>query len=179
MEPRVLPPSTRELNLLLEWPGGRTRPQWVAIFSASIVFHIIVFWSAMTIPSLIGQRQPEQIVVVRHIRLYLPPDIMTQKAPNRNKVTKQIDLASLMASQKASPSRARSRPSVRRVEIPKQTPHQELAKNAPPQILPEAPLTRNDTNAVHGAGSPGGLPASAPPPPTPTPGPFQNIGSEV
>ncbi len=180
MESGVSSPSNVELNLLLEWPGGRTRPQWVAIFSASIVLHIVVFLVGIQLPSLIeGERHPERTVVVRHIPLYLPPDVMTQRAPNRQKVTKHIDLADLMASDKAVPNRGKHRPSIRRIEIPKQALRQEIAKNAPPQILAEAPAVAMKANAAPSAGIQGGLPVATPPPPSPTPGPFQNIGGDV
>ncbi len=180
MESGVSSPSNVELNLLLEWPGGRTRPQWVAIFGGSLVFHFIVFLMAIQLPSLIeGDRHPERTVVVRHIPLYLPRDVMTQRAPNRQKVTKQIDLADLMASEKAAPNRGKHRPSIRRIEIPKQAHYQEIAKNAPPQILPEAPAIATKANAAPTAGIQGGLPVGTPPPPSPTPGPFQNIGGDV
>lgn len=180
MESGVLSPSNVELNLLLEWPGGRTRPQWAAILGASVVLHIIVFLIGIRLPSLIeGERHPERTVIVRHIPLYLPPDVMTQRAPNRQKISKQIDLASLMASQRAVSNRSKRSASVRRIEIPKQALRQEMAKNAPPQILPEAPAIATKTSGAPTAGIQGGLPAAAPPPPSPTPGPFQNIGGDA
>ncbi len=180
MESGALTPSTVELNLLLEWPGGRTRPQWAGIFGASVLLHILVFSIAIRLPSLIeGERQPERTVIVRHIPLYLPRDVMTQRAPNRQKVTKQIDLASLMARQAAAPSRGTRSPSVKRFEIPKQVLRQDVTKNAPPQILPQVPSIATNPNGTPAAGIAGGLPAVAPPPPSPTPGPFQNIGSEA
>lgn len=180
MESGVSSPSNVELNLLLEWPGGRTRPQWAAILGASVVLHIVVFLVGIRLPSLIeGERHPERTVIVRHIPLYLPRDVMTQRAPNRQKVPKQIDLADLTASQKVAPNRGKHRSSIRRVEIPKQALRQEMAKNAPPQILPEAPTIDKRASTAPTAGIQGGLPAASPPPPSPTPGPFQNIGGDV
>ncbi len=172
----VLPPSPIELNLLLTWPEERTRPEWLAIFAASIALHVILFSIALEIPNFVGQRQPEQTVVEHHIPLYLPPDVMTQRAPNRQKISKHIDLADLLPAHEQQAQRAAARPSVKRFELPKQS----LAKpmKSAPQILPEAPtVAMNQAPGPLPVGSPNGI--TAPPPPTPSTGPFQNIGSEA
>ncbi len=180
MKSGVLPPSTAELNLLLEWPNQRTRPQWVAIFGASIALHVILFAVAIRIPSLLAERsQPERMVVLRKIPLYLPPDLMTQRAPNRQKVAKQINIADLTESRTARVSTPGRNASVRHFEVPKQAPRQELAKNAAPQIMPQAPAVTVNPNGAPSAGIPGGLPVPAPPAPVTNVGPFQNIGSEA
>ncbi len=109
--------------------------------------------------------------------LYLPPDALTQKAPNREKVAKQIDLADLAAARALEQHRATPKPSVRQFEIPKVT--QRTAKNVP-QILPEAPkFALNQAPAVLPQGSPAGLVPPAPAPAAASSGPFQNIGSEA
>lgn len=179
-EPRsaqaVLPPSPRELNLLLAWPEERTRPQWLAIIAGSIALHVILFSIAIEIPNFIGHREPEQTVIVHHIPLYLPPDVMTQKEPNRTKISKYIDLADLLPAHEQQAQKSAARPSVKRFELPKQS----LAKpmNSAPQILPEAPaVAMNQSPGPLPVGSPNGI--SAPPPPAPSEGPFQNIGSEA
>ena len=177
MESRVLPPSTAELNLLLEWPDQRTSPQWAAILATSIVLHLIFFFSAAKVPSLIGQRVPEPQRVVKRIPLYFRPDVMTQRAPNKAKVSKEIDLADLQPAKPANGSAAR-RPSVRQFEVPRQRPTQQVARNAPPQIVPAPPAIKVAQNAAPNLGNPGGLPTPAPLPPTQSAGPFQNIGSE-
>ncbi|MDQ2842923.1 MAG: TonB C-terminal domain-containing protein [Acidobacteriota bacterium] len=180
MESGVLAPSEVELNLLLAWPDQRTRPQWVAIFGTSVALHVLVFLVGATIPSLLGgerQAEPERTVVVRHIPLYIPPDVMTQRAPNRQKLSKQIDLADLTQSRKSNPTPGGSKPSIKHFELPKQNLHKEIAENAPPKILSQAPSISVNPNATPNAGIPNGLPAGAPTPPSPTPGPFQDIGS--
>ncbi len=170
-----LPPSDVELNLLLEWPNQRTRPQWILICAGSLFFHLVVFYLGTRLQSLVGQRQPERQVVVHRIPLYLPPDLMTQKAPNRAKLSKQIDLADLLASQQAKASPKLPAPSVRRFELPKQMAKQLVAKNATPQILPQAPAIALNQNPVISGTLPGALPSPAPPPPKPSTGPFLNI----
>ncbi len=175
MESGVLSPSTAELNLLLEWPDQRTRPQWVAIFAASICLHLVVFFVGSKVPSLLAVRQPEREVAVHHTPLYMPLDMMTQKTPNRGKVSKQIDLADLAPSREAKPSPGGRRASVKRFELPKQSAPKEVAKNAPPQILPQAPAV-DVKQSTESSGSPAGLPAAKPPPPNAPPNPFQDLG---
>ncbi len=172
--PPVLPPSPRELNLLLEWPQ-RTRPQWLAILGASIALHLILFSIAIEIPSFVGEREPERVAIVHHVPLYLPLRVMTQKEPNRRPLSKQIDLADLIPSRDQQAQRAQARPSVKRFELPKQSVAQPV-KSAP-QILPQAPaIAMNQTPGPQPLGSPNGI--TAPPPPEPSAGPFQNIGTE-
>jgi TonB family protein len=178
VESGVLSPSTAELNLLLEWPDRRTRPQWALILAASVSLHIVLFFIGIKIPSLVGTRAPDREVVVHHVPLYLPPPgVMTQREPNKQKPAKQIDLADLAPSRESKASPAR-RGSVRRFEIPKQTEPKNLAKNLPPQILPQAPPVDIKPNAAAAPGSPGGLPATAPPPAAAPPSPFQDLGDE-
>ncbi len=175
----ALPPSTVELNLLLAWPGERNRSYWLWILAGSVALHFFVLVGGAKVPGLLGYaRHPERQIVYRHIPLYLPPDVMTQKAPNKQKVAKEIDLADLVESKQTQPNPGERRPSVRHFEIPKQTPMRQLARNSQPQILPQAPTVDPNQNAA-APGLPDGLPATAPPPPTDNPGPFQNIGSDA
>ncbi len=156
----VLPASVYPLNLLLEMPRERSR--WPAILSGSLALHGLIFVLAIQLPSFIPLSVPEHTVVLRRTPLYLPPDLLTQKAPNRQKLSKRIDLADLLA----------SRPAPVRREAP--PPSRRLA----PHILAQAPkidLTPAPTPPP--PGSPVAL--SAPPQPVPAPQtPFQNIGSE-
>ncbi len=176
MESGVLPPSTVELNLLLEWPDQRSGPQWAMILGISVLLHVVFFTLGVRIPSLIGGRhEPERQVTLRHIRLYLPPDLMTQRAPNRQRVSKQIDLADLAPSQPERPSSGSRHASVRRFEMPKQAAPKDIARNSPPQILPQAPSVDTNQSTAAPQGTPGGLPVAQPPAPSNPPGPFQDI----
>ncbi len=152
-----------ELNLLLEWPDQRSRPQWAAIFAVSIALHIFLFLVGTRVPSLIGSRHaPSREIILRRIPLYLPRDVMTQRAPNRQKVTKQIDLADL---QEAKPRAAR------RFEPPKQV----LARSAgPSRALPQPPAVSVNQSAP-GPALQAAMPAPAPQQATQAAGPFQNI----
>lgn len=147
------------------------------MLAASLAIHGLFFLIAVHLPSFVARKEPEREVVVHRIPLYVPRDILTQKAPNRNKISKQIDLADLLASSReSSPHPAAPRPSVRRFEMPKQA-LPERAKPTP-QILPEAPqVSVNQTNAPPPPGIASGI--TAPPPPAPAEQPFQNIGTEA
>jgi TonB family protein len=172
----VLPPSPVELNLLLEWPAPTSR--WRTIFGASLAFHLLLFFAATRMESLIGPLEPEQRVIVKRTPLYIPPDVLTQKAHNRDKVSKHIDLADLLPSQELQARRAAPNPSRKRFELPKQITPQQTAKNSP-RILAEAPnIALNQPSAPLPPGSPVGMIAPPPPAaPAASPGPFQNVGA--
>ena len=169
--------SAPELNLLLEWPNEGSRSHWSGIIAASLAIHAVFLVLATHLPSFQSQSEPEQQVIVRRIPLYIPRDILTQKAPNRQKISKQIDLADLLASQQAEPRQASAKPSVKHLELPKQAVPQKMTKTAP-QILPEAPqVALNQTPGPPQPGVPSGI--TAPPPPAPAEQPFQNVGTEA
>ena len=171
----VFPPSPVPLNLLLEWPQ-RSRPQWTGVFAASIALHIVLFLIAIQMPSVV-QDEPVQRVAVRHIPLYFPRDVMTQREHNRGKLSKQIDLADLLAPQQSQARPSAPRPSIKRFELPKQSPAPQQPKNAP-QILPEAPaVALNQAPSPLPAGALNGI--TAPPPPVPSTSPFEDIGTQA
>jgi TonB family protein len=181
VESGVLPPSNVELNLLLEWPGRRTRSQWTMILAGSVAVHLIFLVIIIAVPGLLGERRApvEQEVVIHHIPLYLPREVMTQRAPNREKISKQINLADLRPSRAVKPTGEQRRSSARRFEIPKQDAPKQVARDTPPQILPQAPTIEPSQSAAPTAGSPAGLPVAKPPPPNAAPSPFQDIGDDA
>lgn len=169
--------SAPELNLLLQWPNEGSRSHWAAIISASLAIHAVLLLLATQLPSFQSQSEPEQRVVVRRVPLYMPRYILTQKAANRQKVSKQIDLADLLASQQAEVRQAAAKPSVKHFELPKQAVPQRPTK-ASPQILPDAPqIALNQAAGPPPPGAASGI--SAPPPPAPAEQPFQNVGTEA
>ena len=166
-----------ELNLLLQWPNERSASHWFAILAASLAVHAVLFVAATQLPSFVGRSEPEPRVMVHRIPLYLPRDVLTQKAPNRNKLSKQIDLADLLAAEHSQARAAAPRQSVRHFELPKKSVSQKAAKAAP-QILPEAPqVAMNQASAAAPPGAVSGI--TAPPPPAPAEQPFQNVGAEA
>jgi TonB family protein len=175
----ALPPSETELNLLLEWPQERTGRQWITVIGGSLAVHLVFFFIAIQLPSVIGSREPERTVIIKRTRLYMPPDLLTQRAPNRGKVTENIDLASLLASQEAQARKAAPEASRKHFELPKQLAPKQLA-SATPQILPEPPkVAFNQTPGPLPSGAISGIGAPAPPPQAPSASPFQNVGTEA
>ncbi|HEX3681584.1 MAG TPA: TonB family protein [Bryobacteraceae bacterium] len=176
-EPTYTEASAPELNLLLQWPNQGSRSHWIGIIAASLAIHAVFLLMATHLPSFQSRSEPEQQVIVRRIPLYMPRDILTQKAPNRQKISKQIDLADLLASQQSQARQAAARPSVKHFELPKQAVAQKMTKTAP-QILPEAPqVALNQTPGPAPPGISSGI--SAPPPPVPAEQPFQDVGTEA
>ena len=177
-EPAVLPPSDYPLDLLLDWSyTRRSGTGWIRVLAASLGLHFVFFLAAVQLPSVVTPSETLPRVIVHHIPLYLPPDLLTQKAPNRTQPSKQIDLASLLAEhQPRRSSQSSPAPSIKRFELPKLTAAPKPAKA--PQILAEAPsVTLNQTPGPMPAGAANGLPSSAPP--LTAPGPFQNIGEDT
>jgi TonB family protein len=166
-----------ELNLLRGLPQERPRIQWLAIYAASLCVHLILFDLAVQLRSFTFRSIPERRVIVNYTPLYLPPDVLTQKAPNRQKLSKSIDLADLLATPARQERRAAPRPSIRKFELPKQVLPQQAAK-LPPQIMPEAPqVAVNQTTGPLPPGAMEQLPQA--PSPAQKESPFQNIGSEA
>ncbi len=172
----ALPPSAVPLNLLLDWPLERSRPQWLRILAVSLVLHVCFFFAAMRLPSFIKADQLARHVAVKRVPLYLPPDVLTQRTPNLQKISKNIDLSNLLSTPAQQAREAAPRPSRKQFDMPKRAVPQQLAKR--PQILPEAPkVALNQTPGPLPPGVAAGLPAAKTPPPAESP--FQNVGSEA
>lgn len=171
-----LPPSEYPLHLEMEWLGPRAYRQFAAVGVGSVLLHLLVFLLALRIPSLIQPGPPERIIVEHKTPLYFPREL-TQKAPNKNKPSKEIDLASLIAPQKEQQQQQASpNPSIRHFEPPQNVGAQ--PNNKTPRIMPDAPnLAMNQAPADVSAGAVNGL--SAPPPPSNNPSQFQNLGTQA
>jgi TonB family protein len=167
-----------DLNLLLDWPDGQSAPRRLRILGASLAVHAIVFAFAIQLPSFVHQSRVERRVVLHKIPLYLPPDLLTQRAPNRSKPTKSFDLADLTANRGIRARPASPEPTERHFEIPKSAPPPQQNMQAPPQIAPEPPKLVVNQAPSQPQGFPSGLPSNLPPRAAPANGPFQNVGSE-
>lgn len=168
--------ETAELNLLLEWPAGRPPSQWTGILAVSVALHLAVLVVVLRMPRLVLQTEPGRVIVVKKTPLYMPRDLLTQRAPNHQKVTKEVNLQDLLALQASQAERAAAQPSVRHFEMPKPVAPRVATKA--PQILEQAPNIALNAAAPPLPGSQNGLLSKAPPPPTPA-NPFQNIGSDA
>jgi TonB family protein len=174
VEAAPVPTEPDELNLLLQWPSERSRSQWVAVIGGSLAVHALLLVAAVQLPSFDAPTDFERTVVVKRIPLYVPPSVLTQKEPNRQKPSKTIDLADLLASRRQQARQAAPQPSVKRFEVPKQAMPQKA--KAAPQILPEAPqVALNQAPAPLPPGAATGI--TAPPPPVPAQSPFQDVGA--
>lgn len=155
------------LELLLDWRNQEKERQWLRSLGLSLAFHAvllvpILYWGSIAV----RPPAPEREVTRKVTRLYIPPDLLTQKAPNRNKVSKEFDLADLLARQRASRRVVAPPPgSVRKLEIPKHKPDTQAQQTAP-QIQEQPPkLQANNSPAELPPGAPDSVIAPAPPPP--------------
>lgn len=176
--PFELPPSNVPLNLLIEWPLEPAASPWRKILAGSILLHVLLFFAAIRFPGFITPTEPTHRVIVRTVPLYLPPDLLTQREPNKQKVSKTIDLADLHPAPAERPREAAPPPGRRHFEIPQQTAPRKAAAKNNPQIMAEAPkVARIQPSGPVPPGVATGLPPAKTPPPAP--GPFENIGSDA
>ncbi|MGB9458977.1 MAG: TonB family protein [Bryobacteraceae bacterium] len=129
-------PIDAELHLLTDWsdPGAGARRRKAAL--ATIAIHVTVVVVLFTLPENIleGPRRALENTITPLIE---PPTELTQKAPNRSKVTAEFEVRS-------SPERPRvempqAPPVVHEKPRPLIMPSAPAAKAAPPPPLPEAP----------------------------------------
>ncbi len=126
----------------------RRTSRWRIVFGASLALHLLFFFAATRMGSLIGPLDSEPRVIVNRIPLYLPPDVLTQKAPNRDKVSKHIDLADLLPSEPLQARRAASEPESQSNSSCQNKSRRNKLRRTVPDILAEAPnIALNQTPA--------------------------------
>lgn len=139
-----------------------------AVWAASLAVHAVLFTFSLILfetqgqrftgPEVQNDRQPRAVTP-----LVAPPAVMTQRAPNRGKVTEEFDMASLpprpaQSNVPASPGAA-AMPR-QRFSLPKRQPG-----GAPSAAMPDAPTV--DPNAIRAQSAPPaalGVPIPGPPP---------------
>jgi TonB family protein len=171
----LLVPSDVDINLLKEWQDpDYSRHMRIAV-GLSVLVHFGLFLGALKIPSIVHQETFEQKIVVNRTPLYFPKEL-TQKAPNKDKITKRFDLQDLIAqrgSQQQNPS-----PAHRRFNPKAGQPLPQVQnKKVQPQITAEAPPVIAQNNAPPPPGSPAGIVAPPAPPPKTSESPFESIGA--
>src|SRR5690349_1717094 len=84
--------SGEDINLLLAWPDER-RNRWRAALGASLIAHLLAFIAVLQVEMLVPRPLTRRSETGRTsvTRLYLPPDLLTQHAPNRTKPSKTFD----------------------------------------------------------------------------------------
>ncbi len=157
-----------ELDLLLNWHSSEKERQWRRSLGISLALHIVLLVPILYWGSLAAQRpEPDRELIVRNVTpLYMPPDLLTQKAPNRTKISKQFDLADLLARQQAS-RRVVAPPvgSVHKLEAPTNKPDTRARQTAP-EIKEQPPaLQASEIPPQLPAGSPDSVIAPSPAPP--------------
>ncbi len=175
-------PEEPQLNLLLDWHGEQRPNYWLRVIAASLALHVLFFGIAVQMPTFIERTEPPSRAISHHIPLYLPPDVLTQRAPNRKKLTRSIDLADLMATPSEQARRGAPNRSVKHFELPKQITPKPVAKAVPPtpavppQIVAEVPSASEQSQTPQTTPPPpkSNSTASLTPPPA-KPGPFQNV----
>jgi TonB family protein len=128
-------------NLLLDWQESRESPRWIRASLGSLLVHIVLFSFVIAISKLDNYvpRQATEIIpdFQRATPLIAPPPSeLTQKAPNRGKIAKEVNVEDLMP-RPASQERLAPAPAVRTFKPPvpvKQPPQPEAPRIEPPKI---------------------------------------------
>jgi TonB family protein len=137
METVANQPIDVELRLLTDWsdPGAGARRRKAAL--ATIAIHVVVIVALFTLPDSIV-RGPRQALERTVMPLIEPPTELTQKDPNRSKVTADFEVRSSVERPRVEMPQA---PPAAPQEKPRPTvaPAAPAAKPAAPTPLPEAP----------------------------------------
>jgi TonB family protein len=168
--------TEREIHLLLardytdDWRRWRLAGIW------STAFHVVLFIVLWLIPeSPVTPLRPERLFVVHVTPLYTPTEL-TQKAPNKGKINKELTAEAIAPRPKVvapapAPSARAAQPPARFVPPPRQVAQAKQAPVViePPKIQGDAPLPPEIARLA---------PDTAPPPPPPAQQPkltFENV----
>jgi TonB family protein len=95
--PELPPPHIGEVRLLLDWAPPVEKRRILRAGTGSILLHVVGILILMLLPSGVTVRQgPHLLSALQSTPLVEPPRDLTQKAPNRGKVSKEFDLESLL-----------------------------------------------------------------------------------
>ncbi|HEV2689857.1 MAG TPA: TonB family protein [Bryobacteraceae bacterium] len=132
-------------NLLLDWKESTEPRRWLRDGLGSLAIHIVIFLAALGVGRLEtpAPPNPTEVAIARKVTPLYAPRELTQKAPNRDKVSKEVNVERLMASaaQKSSPPQ----PPVRSFRPPQEP--QKTAPEPPPVArIAEPPKIAAATN---------------------------------
>jgi TonB family protein len=124
-------------NLLMDWHESRDSRRWFRAGIGSVVVHILIiviaFWVAgLDAPQL--RSVPEIVSNIQRVTLIVPSDL-TQKAPNKSKVSKEVNVEDLKP-RRASEQRLPPAPAQRifHPPAPQKTEAQKAGTPEPPKI---------------------------------------------
>ncbi len=153
METVVQPQDENDLRLLLDWDPAADRQWWRKAVPFSIAAHGLIVLGLFLVPKDAAPVPP----VARAVRvtpLIAPPTELTQKAPNKGKISKELNVEALLP-----------RP---RIQIPQSAPsttRPAAQRPAPPVVQPTAPLPEPPKIEAAARENSPKLPDTAPPPP--------------
>jgi TonB family protein len=154
MDPVTTPSIDPELHLLTDWGTGslRTRRRDAAVGSA--IAHVALVVLLATLPSGVFKTPPRRIVREQVTPLVAPPFELTQPDPNKGKISKSVNIESLLP--RPSIQTPRAAPSTTRpaARAPGEQLSARVAPPAPaPKPAPAAPqlseAPRIDTSAMN------------------------------
>ena len=132
-----------ELNLLLaENPAEDWRRRRAAVVG-SAVFHVVLIVVMVTVKGAPYEPLPPERIFVKHVTpLYTPPDL-TQKAPNKTPISKELTVESIaprpVLKAPAPAPVAKPAEPVKAMPLPAPPPPQQAAQTPPKPVLMEAP----------------------------------------
>ena len=144
MPPNPTEPATPTIDFLIDWDQQRERrPLWVPAV-LSVVAHVFFYVFFRVLPDLPVRQFSSPMPTAAEMKaratpLVMPPDLMTQKAPNREKPTKEFDLEGLVApkvDQMLKQPGTVARPAPRPLSMPGP---ERAQVRAPPKIIMPAP----------------------------------------
>lgn len=155
-----------DLNLLREWREPIPPSRIALAIAGAVLYHLAALSVVITaINAPLPQRVPDFVVDLRKaVPLYVPPDL-TQRDPNRGKITRDLDVRS-----SAPPAPV---PQAPRFRAPIPAPAAAPAVPAPI----EPPKIEADAAPPPPLASPGVLPSVAPPPPEKPKLAFEPVGA--
>ena len=153
-------------NLLLDWHQSTDSPRWIPAAFGSLVVHIVVFAFVLAISRLdtyVPRQATEVYLDFRRATPLVAPRLsdLTQKAPNRGKIAKEVNVEDLLP-RPATQERLAPAPAVRTFRPPLPIKPGLPQTDAP--RLAEPPKLEASTNLPQNL-LPAGTPKAPPPPP--------------
>ncbi|HEY6391130.1 MAG TPA: energy transducer TonB [Bryobacteraceae bacterium] len=151
-------------NLLLDWNETPDRPRWFRAGIGSVAVHLVLFALGFAIGSLETPRPRDLTQIASNLHkvtpLYAPPPKeLTQKDPNRGKVSQEVNVEGLLE-HKPAPT-APPQPPLRSFKPP--VPLKQLPQQAALPRLSEPPKIDTAVNVPPAITPPAGAPAAPPP----------------